>query len=85
MSHICVRDLQNFMLGGKRLLEESGQEVFEYMGKPRYYHQMHLENGINKVPANVKMYRLGSHEPGAEEFKIKTVKNEPKVKNAKKK
>lgn len=77
---LLIRDLQNLRLGGGLGLDESGQEVFEFMGKPRYYNVKYLANGSMKVPNSVKQYRLGMHKPG-EKFKIKLVKNNNYVQN----
>jgi hypothetical protein len=71
---LLIRDLQNFMLGGNSLLEESGEEVFEYIGKPRYYNNLYLKGGINKLPKNIMEYRIGYHKPGANKFNIKLIK-----------
>ncbi len=62
---LIMRDLQNFMLGGHPLMVESGQEVLEAIGLPRYYHQRFLDAGMVQVPKNIE-YRIGSHEPGAD-------------------
>lgn len=72
---LLIRDLQNLIIGKHELLEESGQEVLEFMGKQRYYHIDYLMSGFNAVPKDVKEYRVGLHKPGAEEYKIKVVKN----------
>lgn len=72
---LLTRDLQKLMIGGKALLEESGQEVLEFIGKKRYYHQKFVQSGISRVPSFVKEYRLGLHEPGADAVKMKRVKN----------
>lgn len=72
---LLVRDLSNLMLGGQLLLIESGQEIFEHLGKPRYYNHVHIKSGMIKVPDYVKEYRLGLHKPG-EKLNIKLVKNE---------
>lgn len=71
---LLTRDLQELMIGGKALLEESGQEVLEFIGKKRYYHQRFIQGGISRVPSFVKEYRLGLHEPGADTFKTKIVR-----------
>ncbi|MBI4231769.1 hypothetical protein HY605_00940, partial [Candidatus Peregrinibacteria bacterium] len=71
---LLIRDLQNCRLNGELLLVESGQEVFEDMGKLRYYNHFFLEEGTCKVPAHVKKYRLGMHKAG-EKHKIKIVEN----------
>ena len=41
---LMLRDLQNLMHGGQNLLEESGQEVFEIIGKPRYYNKKYVDS-----------------------------------------
>ncbi|MEK7108271.1 MAG: hypothetical protein AAB898_01230 [Patescibacteria group bacterium] len=71
---LILRDLQNMMLGGQSLLEESGQEVLEAIGKKRYYHEVYLNAGISHVPKTAKEYRVGSHAPGSPKHKIKLVK-----------
>ena len=71
---LIMRDLHNLKLGGQELLAESGQEVLEFIGKKRYYRQEYLDSGIYRLPKEVKEYRIGSHEPGSEKFKIKVVK-----------
>jgi hypothetical protein len=72
---LLIRDLQNLIIGKYELLEESGQEVLEFIGKKRYYHIDYLMSGFNSVPKSVKEYRVGLHEPGSETHKIKIVKN----------
>lgn len=71
---LIMRDLENFKFGGDSLLEESGQEVLEFIGKPRYYSQYFLKQGYYHIPKSVKEYRVGLHKAG-EKFNIKTVKN----------
>jgi len=71
---LMMRDLQKFRLGGELLLTESGQEIFDFMEKPRYYNQKYLKERTIKIPNYVKEYRLGTHKPG-EKIKIKLVKN----------
>jgi len=61
---LMLRDLQNLMHGGEMQLDESGQEVFEVIGKPRYYNKKYLDSGVSVVPEHVKEYRLGLHVPG---------------------
>jgi hypothetical protein len=68
-----LRDLENFRLGGKLLLEESGEELFEAIGKKRYYVHRLLEEGTVTVPDHVTEYRLGMHNPG-EKHNIKHIK-----------
>lgn len=69
-----MRDLQNLMLGGSELLEESGQEVLEFMGHKRYVHIDNLKKGISQVTNGVNEFRVGLHEPGSPKMKIKIVK-----------
>ncbi len=71
---LTIRDLQNLMIGGKSLLEESGQEVLEFLGKKRYYHVDFVRAGISTIPAFVKEARIGFHPRGSDEFEIKLVK-----------
>jgi hypothetical protein len=70
---LLMRDLQHLMLGGKELLEESGQEVFEFMGEKRYVHIDSLKKGTSKAVDEVKEFRVGMHLPGSK-FNIKIVK-----------
>ena len=72
---LVMRDLQNFRLGGKPMVEESGEEVFESMGKMRYYNRHMIDQGFNLIPPDVTEYRLGLHKPG-EEFEIKIINKE---------
>jgi len=71
---LVLRDLQNQRLGGTWMLVESGEELFEFLGKLRYYPKNSLKDGSVKIPDYVKKYRLGLHEPGAEKLEIKIVK-----------
>jgi len=71
---LIVRDLQNLMLGGKLLLEESGEEVFEFIGKPRYYNKYMIKRGFCFISKNIKEYRLGLHKPGSEKPDIQLIK-----------
>ena len=66
---LMLRDLQNLMHGGEMQLDESGEEVLEIIGKPRYYNKKYLDSGITVIPDTVQEYRLGLHNPG-EEFQI---------------
>ncbi len=70
---LVLRDLQNQRLGGAWMLVESGEELFEVIGKLRYYPEKYLKDGSIKIPNNVKKYRVGLHEPGEEKFKIKII------------
>lgn len=73
---LLMRDLQNLILGKSELLEESGQEMFEDLGELRYYQARHLKSGLSNVPAHIKKFRVGLHEPGSDEFKIKIITRE---------
>lgn len=56
---LIIRDLQNLKLGGYALSIESGQEVFELVGKLRYYPEILIKDGSIQIPNSVKKYRLG--------------------------
>lgn len=71
---LIIRDLQNLRLGGCALSIESGQEVFECIGKLRYYPQSLIKDGTVDIPKNVKKYRMGLHKAG-EKPRIKIVNN----------
>jgi hypothetical protein len=70
---LFVRDLQNFRISGGLILIESGQEIFDFIGKPRYYHHSYIDSGMVRIPDNIKVYRKGLHKPG-EKPNIKTVR-----------
>lgn len=61
---LILRDLQNLRLNGELIATESGQELFEDIGRLRYYNKKYLDNGSIKIPNFVKSYRLGIHKPG---------------------
>lgn len=71
---LIIRDLENFRLGGSVMVEESGEEIFEFIGELRYYSQKYIDEGTVKIPPHVKKYRVGLHEPG-EKPRIKIVAN----------
>lgn len=71
---LIIRDLENLMFTGKGLLEESGQEVLEYIGKPRYYNEYFIKLGVSKIPKHIKTYRLGKHTPGSTDFNIQVIR-----------
>ena len=56
---LIIRDLQNLRFGGKILMEESGEQVFESVGRLRYYNRAFLEEGTVSVPKHIKKYRVG--------------------------
>lgn len=71
---LIMRDLQNLRLGGDAISVESGQELFESIGRLRYYPQALIKDGTVKIPKSLKKYRLGIHKLG-EKPKIKIVEN----------
>ena len=71
---LIIRDLQNIRGTSGGVIVESGQEIFDIMGKPRYYNKYLIKGGWYKVPKGIKEYRLGTHRPG-EEPKTKFVRN----------
>ena len=71
---LIMRELEDLSLGGENLLEESGQEVLEVLGKSRYYNQEFVRTGISKIPSWVKTYRLGLQKPGTLPRTMKLVK-----------
>lgn len=77
MVFLIMKDLYNLRLGGEVHMYESGQEVFEYIGKLRYYPLSDLKSKAVKVPKNIKKYKIGLHKPG-ENFNIKIVEKEAK-------
>jgi len=70
---LTMRDLQNFRFTGGILVEESGQEVLEYIGKKRYYGEIYLADSA--IPTAVKEYRIGIIDKKTGKKKIKLVKN----------
>ncbi|KKR89577.1 MAG: hypothetical protein UU36_C0023G0001, partial [Candidatus Uhrbacteria bacterium GW2011_GWE2_41_1153] len=75
---LIMRDLQNLMLGGKQIVEESGQEVLAFVGKKQYYNKYLVKQGISSIPKGINEYRLGLHKPGAEKKEIIIVKTKKK-------
>lgn len=69
---LILRDVANLRLGGIMIAAESVQEIFEAMGKLRYYGEPYLNDGTTKIPDTITRYRRGLHKPG-EEFKIEIV------------
>jgi hypothetical protein len=57
-----IRDLNNLRLKGELLAYESGQKVFDAIGKPRYYHADSIASGL--VRPKGKIFRVGFHKPG---------------------
>tara|TARA_Y100000310_G_scaffold341242_1_gene439779 strand:- start:384 stop:1298 length:915 start_codon:yes stop_codon:yes gene_type:complete len=79
---LIIRDLQNLVGTSEEILIESGQEVFEDIGKLRYYNEEYLKGAFFKVPKHVNKYRLGIHKPG-EKIKIKVVNRDISKKSQK--
>ncbi|MDO8555711.1 MAG: hypothetical protein Q7R96_00880 [Nanoarchaeota archaeon] len=73
---LIIRDLNNFMLGGIPLMEESGQTVLEAIGKERYYHDYFIKKGFSQghKKSHVQRYRLGTHELNSGKHSITLVK-----------
>jgi len=71
---LTLRDLQNLRIGSQLIATETGEEIFDFIGKPRYYNKHFLDDGSIKVPNHVKEYRLGLHKSG-EKLNIKLVQN----------
>lgn len=69
---LITRDLINFRLYGKITVAESGQEIFDNIGKLRYCIHDDEKEFIHSLPPETVKYRLGLHEPG-QELKIKTI------------
>jgi len=69
---LIMRDLQNLRPSGQLIMAESGEEIFELLGKLRYYNEIHLKDYTNVIPKHVKKYRLGVNKPG-DKIKIKIV------------
>ncbi|MBW2987095.1 hypothetical protein KY336_00965 [Candidatus Woesearchaeota archaeon] len=60
---LIIRDLNNLRLKGEYLGYESGEQVFDAIGKPRYYYYAALVRGYTKKPVG-KTFRIGFHEEG---------------------
>lgn len=62
---LLLRDLNNLRLSGRMLLVESGQKIFDALGRPGYYHKEHIRRGFVSAPTSrTPSYRLGIHRPG---------------------
>jgi hypothetical protein len=59
---LIIRDLNNLRLKGELLAFESGQQVFDAIGRPRYYYCEVLAVGLVKPVG--KTFRVGFHKPG---------------------
>jgi len=57
-----MRDLQNFLLGGTSMVEESSEQVFEVIGKLRYYPKSFLDQHSTTFPRDIKSFRVGHHD-----------------------
>lgn len=69
---LIIRDLTHFKLYGMMVVTESGQEIFDDIGKERYFNKKFHPEALKHLPKNVKKYRLGLHKPG-EKIKIKMI------------
>ena len=58
-----MRDLQNFLLGGAVMVEESSEEVFEAIGEMRYYPLQYLKQFNPQIPNDIEEIRVGFHDP----------------------
>jgi len=69
---LILRDLRNMMTPSGGIIPESGQEIFDVLGKPRYYNLHLAKKGWYKIQKE-GTYRLGLHKPG-EKLNIKLIK-----------
>lgn len=58
-----MRDLERFRLGGVPLAAESGYELLDAMGLPRYVLADRLTSGRVKIPRGAKQIRIGTIDP----------------------
>lgn len=68
-----MRDLEVFKLGGVPLAAESGYEMFEALGLPRYIPEDKLKSGKVKIPRGLTHVRLGHVDPETGERVLRTV------------
>lgn len=68
-----MRDLENFRLGGVPLAAESGYEMFEAMGLPRYVPEDKLKAGKIKIPRGIEKVRVGRIDPATGERVLETI------------
>jgi len=54
---LIIRDLQNLRIGGTLIVTETGEEIFDYIGKLRYYHKSYIKDGSTKIPSSIKKSR----------------------------
>ena len=64
---LTMRDLEFFRIGYEEGIDESGMEIFDAIGRPRYYNEYNVQLGKTEVPSDLKEYRLGKHLPGEKE------------------
>ncbi|MAF80736.1 hypothetical protein CL628_01860 [bacterium] len=69
---LILRDVSNLRLGGVMIAAESAQEIFEMMGKLRYYSDTYIKDGTTTIPDNISRYRHGLHKAG-EDFDIEII------------
>lgn len=70
---LVMRDLMHFRLGGELIAVESGEEMFDWIGTPRYYNKSQLKDGSVRLPPGLRRYRLGTHNPGEENLRIQVI------------
>lgn len=68
-----MRDLERFRLGGVPLAAESGYEMFEAMGLPRYVPEDKLKSGKVRIPRGIEKIRVGRIDPASGERILETV------------
>jgi hypothetical protein len=68
-----MRDLEDFRLGGVPLALESGYEMFEALGLPRYIPEAQLASGKVRIPRSMTHIRVGRTDPTTGERHIETV------------
>lgn len=71
-----MRDLEQFRISGELVAEESGEEVFECMGKPRYYSVKYLYS--DPLKEGYSCYRLGITNPKTGEKTVKLITKKEK-------
>ena len=62
--NILLLRLENLKFSSNKVAFESGQEVFEIIGKPRYYNIHDSEWNNIKIPTQTIEHRLGKHKEG---------------------
>lgn len=68
-----MHDLERFRLGGVPLAAESGYEMFEALGLPRYVPEDKLKSGKIKIPKGITQVRVGRVDPETGERILETI------------